>query len=366
LESRGLEATGVLFRLRRGEWMRLLAESAVHHGESLLLLAEARCTPPVVSEPHAQISSGGLKWAVWDVQIPSEPDDKITSWLSRLGHDLVPRPWSLELATPARAHSAHGVPIFWVGDSPVITLEAPRPAAAAMVAFYSDSNSDSAGVSASQSRVAHVGVEKPSAGPTRLTVVSERSASLDIEFIERPPHSALLQLLGQTPRLRVQIGEQILEAWQGTLHSVRVPAHERPAVHVDLGPDSARARVTVWERGKQRSRRGLDARGAERAIDEALAGASRIELDADNLGRVVILPAHQELDAPRCSKASDRLAWRDLVVSQGARAEELATPTLLGQPRAATALAARQVGAAGLVRARLALRRRRDAGGTRP
>lgn len=366
LESRGLEAKGALFRLRRGEWTRLLAGSGVHHGETLLVLADTRCTPAVVSEAHAQISSGGLKWTIWEVQLPSQPDDKVTNWLARLGHQFVPRPWSLELATPARAHSSRGEPIFWVGDSPVLTLEAPQGAAATTVAFQSGSNSDSAGVRASQSRVAHVGVKTRDAGLTRLTVASERSASLDIAFVERPARTAVLQLLVQTPRLRVHIGEQILEAWQGTAHSVRVPSRELPEVRVDLGPDSARARITVWERGKQRSRRGLDARGAGRAVEEAIASASRIEVDADSLGRVVILPVHQAVDAPRHSKGSDRLAWRDLVVSQCSRAEERTTPTMLEQPRAATSLAARQVDAAGLVRARLALRRRHEAGGTRP
>ena len=38
--------------------------------------ADARCAPPdsIVSETHARISSGGLQWAIWEVQLPSGPE----------------------------------------------------------------------------------------------------------------------------------------------------------------------------------------------------------------------------------------------------------------------------------------------------
>lgn len=368
LESRGFEARGALFRLRRGEWMRLLAGSGVHQGETLLVLADARCAPPnsIVSETHARLSSGGMQFTIWEVWLPDKPVTSVTAWLARLGHELVPRPWSVELATPARAHSERGEPIFWIGDSPVLTLEAPQRSAEALVAFKTGSNSHSASVRASESRVAHVGIKAREAGLTRFAIAAERSASLDIAFIQRPSRAALLELLAQTPRLRVWIGEQAIEAWQGSTHWVRVTSRELPKVRVDLGADSARSRITVWERGKQRFRRGLDARNAERVIEAALSTGSRIELDADNFGRVELVPILAAADTPRESSASDRLAWHDHVVSLRPHAEELTTPTLLEQPHAPTSLVARRVGSATLIRARLALRRRHKAGGARP
>jgi len=367
LETRGLEAKGALFRLRCGEWMRLRAGSGVHPAEILLVLADARCAPPdsIVSETHARISSGGLQWTIWEVQLPSEPVARVIDWLTRLGHEVVPRPWRVDLATPSRAHSESGEPVFWVGDLPVFMLEAPQPSAAATVAIQSGPNAHSANVRAAQSRFAHVSVSVRRAGPTRLTVAGERSASLDLAFIQRPSPTSLLELLTQTPRLRIQIDHLLFEAWQGTTLMVRRSSIEQPEVSVDLGDESTRARVTVWERGKQRSKRGLDSRGVAKVIKDALVRAERVEVDADNLGRVLLLPVRAAVDATHEAKAADRLAWRDQVVSLCLRTEEHPTPTFLEQPRSTESLIARQLGPVALVRSRMALRRRLEAGGSR-
>lgn len=367
LESRRLEAKGALFRLRRGEWMRLVAGSGVHHGETLLVLADARCAPPgsIVSETHAAISSGGLQWTIWEVHLPSEPIATVLAWLSRLEHEFFPRPWSVELATPPRAYSKQGEPVFWVGDTPVLMLEAPQHGAATTVSVKGGSNSHSASVQAAESRFALVSVSAYDAGIARLLVASERSASVDLAYVQRPSSSALRDLLGQTARLRIQIGQQQVEAWQSPTHKVLVPAHEQPKVRVELGHETARARVTVWERGKQRSTCGLNSKGVSRAIEDAFAGAVRLEIDAGNLGRAVLLLVRVTADTTRQTKSSDRLAWRDHIVGTGEFAEERRTPTILQRPRAVSSYATRQVTPDALVRSRMALRRKVEAGGTR-
>lgn len=365
LECRGLEARGVLFRLRRGEWTRLVARSGVHPGETLLVLAEERCAPPIHSELHARISNAGLEWCIWEVQLPSEPAENVGGWLARLGHELVPRPWSAALATPPRAYGEGGEPIFWVGDVPLLTLEAPQRAATTMVSFHSGTNAHSASVTASELSVAHVRVTARDAGPTRVAVAGERSASLELVFRKQPSRAEVLEQLAQTPRLRLRIGTQTFEAWRGKEHSVRIPRQEQLDVSVDLGAETARARVTVWDHGKQRTRSGLDARGVERVIADALGAASRIEVDVDSLGRVVVLPSRAPLVAPRVRGAADRLSRRDELASLASQNEPLAVPTLLVRP-GGRGLAVRRVGAAALVRSRLALRRRLETGGSRP
>lgn len=366
LETRGLDAKGSLFRLRSGEWMRLRAGSGVFHAETLLVLAAAHCAPPdsIVVETYDPISSGGLQWTIWEVQFPIEPVASLIDWLTRLGHEIVPRPWSVDLTTPPRAYSERGEPVFWVGDLPVLLLEAPQPSAAAMVAFQSGPNSHNAHVRAASSRFAHVSISVRCAGFTRLAVADKQSVSLDLAFIQRPSATSLLELIKQTPRLRIQIGSLPLEAWQGTTHKVRLPAPEQPEVRVDLGDESTRARVTMWERGKQRSKRGLDSRGVARAIEDALASAERVEVDADNLGRIVLLPVHAAVAATGQAQATDRLAWRDHVVSLCSRTEEHLTPTFLERPRTTESLTTRQLGPAALVRSRMALRRRIESGGS--
>jgi hypothetical protein len=306
-----------------------------------------------------------LRWAIWEVQLPIDPSAGVTTWLARLGHELLPRRWSVDLATPPRAFGEGGEPIFWVGDVPVLTLEAPERAASAMVSFQSGTNAHSASVTASRVSVAHVGVQARAVGPTRLAVAGERTASLEIGFSEQPSRAEVLGQLAQTPRLRLHLGPQTLEAWQGAEHSVRVPLREQLEVRVDLGVETARARVTLWEHGKQRIRRGLDARGVERAIDEALATASRVEVDVDNLGRVAVALTRGAVEAPRERRGADRLVWHDEVASISSQHQPNSVPTLVEQA-GARALVVRRLGGAALVRARLALRRRLETGGARP
>ena len=363
LESRAVDAKGTLFRFRRGEWTRLRASSGVHHGETLLVLADARCALPpaaIVTKIHAEISSGGLKWIIREVRLPEDGSASVTAWIGRLGHEIVPRPWTLQLATPSRARGELGEAVFWIGDSPVLALDAPLPGAEGLLSIKTGSNSNYATVRASGARVAHVCISSPFAGPTRLAMVAEQSASIDLTFVEQPSHSSIFEVLAQTPRLRVWIGEQPMEAWQGSTHKVRVGPRELPNVRVDLGAKSARVRITVWERGKQRSRGDLNARGAEKAIQEALSTASRIEVDADNLGRVELIPIRIAAVTRREDLGGGRLAWRDYAASLSPQLGEPTKLTLVEQPRADTSLVGRRIGAASLIRARLALRRRRE------
>jgi hypothetical protein len=367
LQARGIDARGTLFRLRGGEWTRLLSESGVHHDECLLVLADERSSPPpsIVTETHARISgANGWRCTLWEVQIPDEPTASVVAWIQRLEHVLVPRPWSIDLATPPRACDERGKPIFWVGDAPVLALQAPQAGAEARVWFSVGTESINASVKTAKSRDAHVAIKSQDVGPARLTAIAERSVNIDVAFAHRPSLAAILQLLTRTPRVRAWIGDLAIEAWHGPTSIVPV-TRVLPEVRVDLGSEDARARVTVWERGKQRSSRGLDARNAARAIEVALPTASRIELDADNLGRLDIVPAHEAAATRHRSSVMDRLAWHDHVVSLCNPPEGQSTPTIIEQPRSPMSLALKRVGAPSLARSRQALRRRHEAGGTR-
>ncbi|MDC0714290.1 hypothetical protein POL68_37865 [Stigmatella sp. ncwal1] len=269
------------------------------------------------------------------------------------------------LATPPRAYSDRNEPIFWTGDAPVLMFDAPQPGSATMVAFKSGTNSHSASVQATEGSIVLVSVRARDAGLARLCVAGEQSANVDLAYIQRPSVSALRELLGQTARLRIQIGQQQIEAWQNSTHNIRLLVREQPEVRVDLGDETARARVTVWGRGKHRSRRGLDWKGVSRAVEDALAGAERLEIDAGNLGRVVILILRVSEETIRRGESSDRLTWHDHIVSMGELAEKGCTPAILKLPRQADSFVPRQVSPAVLVRSRMALRRRVEAEGRR-
>ncbi|UNK58901.1 hypothetical protein MNQ95_07465 [Pseudoxanthomonas daejeonensis] len=247
----------------------------------------------------------------------------------------------------------------------MLTLDAPQSDAEAMVSFKFATNSQSANVKVSESRCARVAIKSQEAGLTRFAVSAERSANLDVTFVQRPSRVTLLDELRKTPRLRVWIGEQIIEAWRGSMHKVFVASRSLPEVRVDLGTDGGRIRVTLLVRGKHRSIRGLDARNAARTIEAALSTASRIELDAGNLGRVEIIPKLEGADGARKCPASDRLSWHHHVVSLETLPKELTTPTIYALPSDGSSLVARSVGASVLIPTRLALRRSRKDGGSR-
>jgi hypothetical protein len=358
LESQKLEVKGSFFRLRRGEWMRLLTGSSVHHGETLLVLADKRSVAPpdsIVLEVHEWFS-GGLHWVIRKVQLPNEPVASVSSWLAQLSHELVARPWSVSLVTPPRSFNERGQPLFWVGDSPILVLEAPHQDAIGMVTFQGGANYQSASVRVTQGRFAHASVSVSDVGPTRITVLGGRSAGLDLLFVERPLASRLSDLLVRLPRLCIRIGKLEFEAWQGASHMVLVTSRDIPEVFVELGDENARARVTVWQRGKQRSWHGLDSRRVAQIIEDVLAIADRVEVDAENLGRVMLFPARAKLRATHKEKVSDRLAWRDRVLRICSRTNKFPSSTPIKQPRTAESLAARKVSLVALVRSRIVLR----------
>jgi hypothetical protein len=368
LKSRGLEVKGTLFRLHCGEWTRLRAGSGVRQGETLILLADTRCAPPnsIVTQACAHLPSASIHWTIWEVHFPSDDIESISIWLKRLGHELLPRPWSIELTTPPHSYDERDKPIFWVGDSPIFTLEAPNCCSEALASCTIGTNSFRNIVKASEENIAHVSIGSVNTALARLDVDTELNASIDICFAQKPSCAALQQLLAETPRMRVFLGERCIEAWQGASHRISITAHELPEVRIDLGVDNARVSLTLWERSKQRYSRGLARSDAERMIKAALPTASRIELEADNLGHIEIVPVLTAADSPREDFSGSRLAWHNHVSSLNTHIEESVSPSLLVQPRSETSLVMRLVGTASLIRARLDLRRRKkEVGGAR-
>lgn len=365
LQSRGAAARGTLFRLRRGEWTRLRKGAEVHHGEELVVLGVARPQAPITAEFRTRLAVGGDSyWTYWEVQIPDEVGQGVIDWLDRLGHTIVRRPWSIDLATPPRSLDERGTPSFWLDDKPLVMVAAPRSGDSASVWIKTGTEASSVGAIAGQSRDVVVAIEAQQVGPTQLTVVAERSTDLNVVFVERPSRDALLGQLTTTPRVRVWIGGTLIEAWAHSLQ--KVPAQDPlPEVRVDLGSEDARASVTVWEGRRRRTSRGLDRRNAERLVTEALSVASRIELDADNFGRIEFTPAPIASKIASRASAPDRMAWFDHVTSVGVSPEQHTATTSFKRPRGSTSLAVRGVDASALVRSRLDLRRRYEAGGNR-
>lgn len=363
-QSRPLEATGTLFRLRHGEWTRLVSGSGVHQGETLLFLADRRA-PPLPSIPSAlrfQINGAGMQWVLWEIQVPDDLDSA-GHWLRRLGHSLVPRPWRVTQVGPSRGVTDDGEPVFWLGDTAVLRIEAPlRSSTKATFLRAYEANTERKAVTTGDDGVSYVAIGAPRAGLTRLSIDGDSRSSFDVHFIGRPTGS--LEALAEIPRLRVWVGEKCLTAWGETRYAIRVPRSVPIDVHVDLGYDTARAGVTVWQRGSRRNHRGLSSRDIIRVLEGALTadGVSLIEVDAEGLGRLEIAPATVTTTVGDEPRRIDRLGWRDLVVAQLPFRSLTNVSVLLVHPRVSSVRVVRTVGPAALIRARLALRGRHGRG----
>lgn len=358
LECKGFQSSGALFRLRRGEWTRLVADSGVHAGETLLLLAQTRRPPPscVAQAKRSELAGDASSWTVWEVSLSADADASELAWLSQLGHHLIPRPWGIELVTPPRSFAEQGQPVFWVGDTAVLAVRAPGEAVSAPLTLKYDTNCFSGTLSADDG-TAYVALQLQSLGLTRFAISSERAASLEVLVVFRPSPSKLSSSLTQTPRLRVWVGETALEAWRACVHEFALTRAHPPEIRVHLGPEGVRTQVRAWKAGKQRLSSGLDELGTTKIVQELLLTASRIEIDAGNLGRITLLPRTAASRHPQAYARSGRLDLYAKTLALEARAQDALpsrSPVWLA--------AARTTDNAALVLTRLAQRRRRATG----
>jgi len=360
LECKGLDVKGSLFRLRNGEWTRLLTGSGVYAGEVLLLIADARHTPPesIVSAHHTQIASDTVDWAIWEVRVPDQPSRTELAWLARVGHDLIPRPWRLELVTPPRTIGDHGEPVFWIGDTAMLLIHAPRDATQAHAAYKFGTNCYTSAIAVSNERQAYVAIDLRQLGSTWFSIAGERTAILELSVRFRPSDSKSRKALEHAPRLRIWIGDLAFESWQNAINEVPVTHNSLPDVRAELGTECTRAQVRAWERGKQRISSGLDGLGVAKFIQEFLATASRIEVDAGNFGKLVLTPLMVISSKDPRTDDSHRLRFYDRILQSANRAGNTHRPETAPGWRPA-----KNADSAALVRGRLAQRRRREVGG---
>lgn len=347
-EAAGLSSIGTAFRMRGGEWVRLRKGSGVHAGETLLVLSEAPFSPPpaLVVETLRRFPPAAAGWTLWQVQLPEGGDTEAMEWLGALGHQLVPRPWTLRLSTPPIAYSADWQPVFWGQDPAVLELEAPDVGSQAVVTVSFETNTHSAEVTTDSLRRAYILFSSRRQGVAEFSVAGERSASTALLFEDK--FERLRDALGRIPILRLTIGDERFQAWnQSKNKGVRVrPATE---VRVDPGLEGVRVQLSVWLRGKRRIFSSLAPQDAEAKISEVLATASRIVVDADNVGRIEVMLNRPQSEMPRDAIGGRVTQWERLL----ARAHHgKAAPTTRTH-----------IPAHALIRARLAARRRQASGG---
>ena len=366
LESRGLEARGTLFRLRRGEWTRLVSQSGVHAGESLLLLSDERCAVPESVSPELldTITFARICWRIWEIQIPEEVSDDAVRWLAQLGHTVVPKPWAIDFVSVPRSYSVDGDPVWWVGDDVLVRAEVPRGHESVMVTHWSASNSHSAQLAVTNGRFAFGVLRATHIGSSRIGVAGVPSTDICVNVIPRPDVAELSRMLALTPRLRVTCDQNILEAWIGRSHLIKTEPRRNPAVQITTGLDTARVQVQVEIDGKLRTYRSLDLEHAARRTSELLASASRIEIDAENLGCIELIPSHSPTQKDSWHTLR-RMRWVDYVHVLASRAANASTPALIAIPKDPKSFVVGRLNGQALIRNRMSLRHERKLRGRR-
>jgi hypothetical protein len=282
----GLAATGSLFRLRGGEWVRLRENSLVRWGEHLTLIADDRCPPPtaVRAERADTVSTSMLRWRLWRVWLPAQPSEPVEAWIERLGYVAATTAWAATVLSVPTSFTGEVGPCFHRDEPVIVALTPPDRSSNAMLRVTHGTNTHCLSLSPRGQDRFYVATSAATPSKSSLEVIGEGSTSTWFEIVEPPGAEAVGQQLTGVPRLRVWIGSHSRTAWSAA------PAGTLPRkgeVRIDVGVEGARVDVVVRSRGARRVfYTNLSPRDAERAIDEALADAVLVEVDAGNLGRV--------------------------------------------------------------------------------
>ncbi len=359
--ARAMATFGTLFRQHDGEWVRLREGSSVHWGEDLVLVADKLSPPPgnIVIEAVGHLHGAGIQWVIHHLHLPETALAAAETWLDRLGHQVTERPWGVCLASPARGYGEQGDPIFWIGDTAVLEVEGPAPRAECLAVLGSGTNSQSASFRVGKDRRQCVGVSSHAPGGVRFTVrTQDQRVDFQVVFERRPEETALQRLLEETPRLRVLLGDTSLEAWRDQNSPLPLFDRHLRSVRLDAGVAGVRFTVTAWTDGKRRTLSQVWLREAEMSIASALPTASKLQVEAENLGLIEmeVAPAR-----PVSRSASlDRLARWERVVALIPSKAAPTSPAFVRLPSRADVFLPQTLGTADLIRGRLHTWRQRQ------
>jgi hypothetical protein len=359
-ECCALNQQGTCFRLRHGEWKRLVEDSGVYPGESLMLLLGNGVSIP---EEVEIISSGTINanWRVKEIKLPKIVSSKVEGWLNAIRLRLIPCQWTQTFLTPPRAYTEEGTHCFWNQDSVILMLNAPGIEHSTTIMLESGSNTSIINVPASKAHASYASVSSNSLAIGRISILSNRSAATELSFIERPSHASVCELLRSTPRLRVFLGTFELVAWQQEFFEIPNVQYDLAAIKVELGHEDIRAQVRFWQAGQQYYKSGLGCTEVANTLAETIATAERIEIDAQNMGNLTILPKRTPTCELKSRSLTRRLCWYEEVTTTAAlRSDGLVTSTSISLPMSTGHLRTKQVNAASLVRARISDCQRRN------
>jgi hypothetical protein len=294
--SRGLNSRGTLFRLRRGEWVRLREGSPVELGEELRVVADQRNNPPVECQPipGKVVSFRGQNWRMWRVALPAVSSRQFEAWAESVGVNAVEPAWDVRIASiPEAVDLESQLSIFSRPRTLIARLRSPRNGARADISLsagsarYSDSFSTARGTN-----TAFLVLSVAWSGSNELTVSYDDRSSVRFETRDEQNLTDLKRALAAVPVLRLMVGEAVVKAWDHPFE-IPIPRLNEQAPRITLLPDLEDLRVSLrWEGPEgQGAQDSLSVENATRRLNGflELRRGTEVRIDAGALGNVKLL-----------------------------------------------------------------------------
>jgi hypothetical protein len=336
--SRGLSSRGTLFRLRRGEWVRLREGTPVELGEELRVVADQRNSPPAECQPVAGkvVSFRGQNWRMWRVALPAVISRQFEAWTESLGVDAVEPAWDVRIASIPEAVDAESqLSVFPSRSTLIARLRSPRNGARADISLSAGSARCSESFSTARGTdTAFLTFSVAWPGSNELRVSYDDRSAVRFETREGQSLSDLKRALAAVPVLRVMVGEAVVQSW-GEPFEIPIPRLNEPAPRIRLLPDLEDLRVGLrWE--------GQESQGAEESISPEnavrrlnaffeLRRGTEVRIDGGALGSVKLLfRAAAKTKIATASLVKRRARWLSVAVEHRESGE--------GRPLPATAI----------------------------
>lgn len=309
--ARGLDRKGSVFRLRRGEWLRIRESSTVEWGEQLVLVAESTAPSPQSCGARVlgEASYAAVTWTARQISLPRTADPDVGDWFARLRVEVKERAWSVSLSTVPAEFDETGVPAYPTSETIVCSLSSPFGDTTTFAYVRRDTEQLATPVTADAASRCYVKCSSLDVGRYSLAV-GDALAAKQVFTVRRPLEAEELRVaISAAPRLVVKCGDVTLEGWGA-----------RAQIGDDLDPATVEVTTTHGELDATIAVGWSDGHHERHVLDETLAEATRslrriisgttawVRLDAGALGSVVVTVASARILDPAAERRTSRLA----------------------------------------------------------
>lgn len=309
--ARGLDRKGSVFRLRRGEWLRIRERSTVEWGEQLVLVVESSSPPPqgCGARVLGETSYAGVTWVAHQIHLPRAADAEVIGWFARSRIEITERAWSVGLSTVPAEFDETGVPAYLVSETIVCSLGSPFGDTTTFAYVRRDTEQLATPVTADAANRCYVKCSSLEVGRYSLAV-GDALAAKQVFTVRRLPEVEEIRVaISAAPRLVVKCGDKTLDGWGAT-----------GRVGSDLDPATVEVTTTHGELDVTLTVGWSDGHREQHALDETLAEATRrlrrvlsgptawVRVDAGALGSVEVTVISASVRDQVAERTTSRLA----------------------------------------------------------